>query len=142
MLVAALVVWAASVAVVTLRPSSDYDGQLDLVRRVTDWLVTHGIPLTFALVEALANVAMFVPLGVLLVLLAAAPAGRSARGLRLMVRVALVGLAISTGIEVAQALWLPSRVATVQDVVMNTLGAAAGAWATLVVLDRRARTRA
>lgn len=139
-LVAALVVWAAAVAVITLRPAAQYDGQVDLVRQVTDWLVAHGVPLTFALVEALANVAMFVPLGVLLVLLAAPADRRAPAARRLVVRITLVSAAVSTGIEVAQALWLPSRVPTVQDVVMNTAGAAAGAIATLVVLRRRERT--
>ncbi len=134
-LVVALVAWAGLVAAITLRPASTLDGQVDLARRVTDWLQAHGVPLTYGLVEALANVAMFVPLGALLVLLTTHPSGLA----RTVLRASVVGLAISTGIEVAQALWLPSRVPTVRDVVMNILGAATGALCALVVLARRAR---
>jgi len=141
-LVGALTCWAVAVAWVTLRPADEFDDQLGVVEEITQWLVGHGVPLSFELVEALANVVMFVPLGVLLTLLAAT----APRGLRAPVRVVatstLVGLVLSSGIELAQRTWLPSRYPTVQDVVMNTLGALVGALLVVALHARRERRRA
>ena len=67
--------------------------------------------------EALANVVMFLPLGLLLPL--ALP--------RAYLSVLLAGAAVaSLAIEVTQYLVLPDRVPALLDVVMNTAGAAAG----------------
>jgi len=94
------------------------------------WLHDHGLPqaVDLPVVEALANVALFVPLGLLL------PA---ATRWRPWVAVP-VGAVFSTLIEISQLLFLPHRFPTVQDVVMNTLGAAIGA---AVVLGARAARR-
>ena len=108
---------------------------VDLVARVTAWLTAHGVPLSYEVVEAGANVVMFIPLGVLGTLLAR-PADADAAGpsagpslARALLRAAAWGAALSTAIEVTQLVWLPSRVPTVQDVVMNTTGAVLGALA-------------
>ncbi len=92
------------------------------------WLHALGLPraVDLVVVEAAANVAMFVPLGVLLLV---------ATRLRPAVAV-VVGAAFSGLIELTQLTLLPQRVPTVQDVVMNTLGAVVGA-AVVVALRTR-----
>jgi VanZ family protein len=127
-----LTAWFVAVAVVTLHPAPASQDVVDLVGRVTAWLTAHGVPLSYEVVEAAANVVMFVPLGVLGTLLArpadAEAAGHSPGLARTLLRAAAWGAALSTAIEVTQLLLLPSRVPTVQDVVMNTTGAVLGAW--------------
>jgi hypothetical protein len=73
---------------------------------------------------------MFGPFGVLVGLLV-----RHTRGW--WVRVVAAGLVLSVAIETAQRLFLPTRVPTVQDVVMNTLGAALGV--VVLVVGQRLR---
>lgn len=127
---AAFAVYLGAVAWVTLRPDLAPDEAFDAVREAARWLSDHGVPVTFELVEAVANVVMFVPFGVLL-------------GLLLARRWPVVPLACltSAAVETSQALFLPSRVATVQDVAMNTLGAAVGL-AGLVLAERVRLARA
>lgn len=107
--------WALVVVRLTLWPAPAPDDTFDVVRAVIGWLSDHGLPVTYAGVEAVANVLMFVPFGVL-------------AGLLLTRRwsVVLVAAGLSTAIEVSQRLFLPTRVPTVQDVVLNTAGAALG----------------
>ncbi|MFC8190575.1 VanZ family protein [Cellulomonas sp. NPDC057328] len=114
--VAALVAYLAAVAAVTMTPGRTYDGSLGAVRTVLAWLAERGVPLPFELVEAVANVVMFVPFGVLVGLLL---------GLRRWWAVLLLALATTVTIETVQRV-LPDRFSTVQDVVMNTLGGAIG----------------
>jgi glycopeptide antibiotics resistance protein len=84
-----------------------------------------GTPLWWAL-EDLGNIALFVPLGLVLALrLRAVPAWATAT----------VG---SVCCEVAQ-LWIPTRHASVLDVAMNSIGAAVGV--ALVLLRRAAAER-
>jgi len=98
---------------------------------VVAWLSDHGVPVTYLGVEAVANVVMFVPFGVLVGLLAPARAWWA---------VVLLGAATATLIETVQ-LWLPTRYPTVQDVVMNTLGAAVGVGVPAAVAHVRERRR-
>ena len=123
-----LVCWAVVVAYLTLRPKVAPDSTFDAVRAAIAWLDGRGVPVTYNQVEAGANVVMFAPFGVLAGLLA-----------RRRWPVVLAGAAISAGIETTQALFLPSRVATVQDVAMNTLGALVGVAVLVVVHHRRTR---
>ena len=141
MLLGTLTCWAVLVGWVTLRPADEFDDELGFVEDVTQWLVAHGIPLSFELAEALANVVMFVPLGVLLTLLVGAERtpGLLTRPVRAVALSTLVGLALSSAIELAQRTWLPTRVPTLQDVAMNTLGALVGALAVVLVTARRDR---
>jgi glycopeptide antibiotics resistance protein len=88
---------------------------------VTSWI-------TFDIVEFTANIALFVPLGVLLVLVL----GSRSRWLALALSVAL-----TCGIELAQGAWLPTRVSDLRDVVANSAGAALGI--VLLLADRRFR---
>jgi glycopeptide antibiotics resistance protein len=127
-LAAATAAYLAFIAWITLGPQP-YDpsaaGLLDhvlaLLRRTpaTAWL-------TFDVVEFTANVALFVPLGVLLLLLLGVP--------RRWVVLALA-VALTCGIELAQGAWLPTRVSDPRDVAANSGGAALGI--ALVLAGRR-----
>lgn len=91
------------------------------------WLHAHGIPawLDYPSIEFTANIALFIPVGLLVVVLAGArrwwlgPVG---------------GALVSTVIELAQHFFLPERFATVNDVVANSLGALLGAGLAVGVL--------
>jgi len=123
-----LVVYLGAVAAVTLSPAPADEGTLGLVRAAVEWLGARGVPVTYLGVEAVANVVMFVPFGVLVGLLLR-------RGWWVVV---LLGAATSALIETVQR-WLPTRYSTLQDVVMNTLGAAVGVAVLLVVARARGR---
>lgn len=94
----------------------------------------HGLPerLDYAAVESLANVVYFVPLGLLVVLLA---------GARWWWAAIAAGLVVSACIETGQALFLPARTATIDDVVANGVGAVLGAVVGVLLLSRAARRR-
>lgn len=124
----ALAVYLVAVGVVTLRPAPEDDETLGVVRRVIAWLAQTGLPVTFDGVEAVANVVMFVPFGVLVTLLLRRP----------WWVVVLLGAATSGLIETVQR-WLPTRYPTVQDLVMNTLGAAVGVGVLVLVVRVRGR---
>lgn len=79
--------------------------------------------ITYALIEFSANVAMFVPVGVLLLLL---------MGRRRWWAAILSGFVLSVGIEAAQLL-LPGRVSDIRDLVANSLGTALGVLLALVI---------
>jgi glycopeptide antibiotics resistance protein len=77
-----------------------------------------GAYLTYDRAEFLANVAMFVPVGIIAALWMPR---------RAWILGALFGVALSVGIEFAQHLYLPSRVADPRDVLSNGLGGLVGA---------------
>ncbi|WP_051973314.1 VanZ family protein [Cryobacterium sp. MLB-32] len=83
------------------------------------WLQGHGAPgwLTYTFVEFSANIVLFVPVGLLAVILL---------GARRWWCAIVVGFVASCGIELGQLLFLPARYATSGDVIANTLGAALG----------------
>ena len=106
------------VAVITLWPGPpDPDGQLGL-KQFLNAAHLQGLPLwiTFGKVEFVANIALFVPIGLFggLVL---------SRARWLIVPLAV---AASAAIEVTQAMALPVRDGTPRDVLSNGLGAALG----------------
>lgn len=107
---------------ITLWPALGADPAIAWLEQALTWLHDRGLPESFGvpLVEAAANVVMFVPLGLLLPVTVAGLAGS-----RRWWSVA-VGLALSALIETAQLLLLPARVPTLQDVAMNTLGTLLG----------------
>lgn len=104
-----------AVLLVTMWPSPETTAAPSWAQAVLGAVNGAGIPLTIEVLEALANVAMFVPLGVLLVVLGTRP-----------VHAIVAGLLLSGTIETVQ-LAIPGRVSTLQDVVLNTAGAALGA---------------
>ena len=101
----------------TLRPSiydADTASVLDaVVRALRSWPPTDWV--TLDLVEFVANVALFVPLGMLVI----AWRGRWWHGI-------LIAVVVSAAIETIQLLFLPTRVADVRDLVANTTGATLG----------------
>lgn len=105
-----------------------------LLARVIAAAQRRGAPSWFGyeMVESLANVAFFVPLGLLVVLLAGARWWWAGAG---------AGLVVSAAIETGQALFLPARFATIDDVVANTMGAVVGSLLGVVVLAAAARRR-
>lgn len=93
--------------------------------------------ITYAHIEFAANVAMFVPIGVLLLLL---------MGRRQWWIAMLTGALLSLAIEIAQ-IFIPGRVSDVRDLESNSLGTVIGVLAALIItlpaaLRRRREARA
>ena len=129
MTIALFGVYLVGLARVTLWPRLADDDGFDLVRTVLSWISSAGIALTYSAAEFLANIALFVPFGILVSLLwPRRPAWA----------VITLGLTTSGAIELAQLLFLPHRVADVRDLVANTLGTAVGVG---VLLAARTRQR-
>lgn len=104
---------------ITLGPTP-YDAQTSsLIWRVLGYLQRHALTswVTFNGVEFTANVLMFLPLGMFLVLLLGRGKWWSA---------IIIGVLVSCMIELAQYLWIPTRVADVRDIVSNGTGALVG----------------
>lgn len=111
---ALVVAYLLLVAHLTLTDPSQGQWAFDIADRIAARLSDGA--LTWTETEVLANVALFVPLGLLLTL-ATHSAALASAGCALL----------SCGIEYAQLTLLPSRVPTLDDVVHNTLGGLAGA---------------
>ena len=128
-------VYLAAVLVVTCWPSPETTAAPGWALAVLDGFASVGVPMSYAVLEAASNVVMFLPFGVLglLVLVDARPEPGPWRAAGAVV---LAGLVLSVAIELSQLL-IPGRVSTVQDVVMNTTGAAVGAAAVAGILGRR-----
>jgi glycopeptide antibiotics resistance protein len=121
------------VAWITLSPEP-YDRRLDgFLFRALRSLHRHDGTwwITYSLVEGAANVAMFLPVGMFLVLLL----GRS----RWWLAVA-IGVGLSAVIETAQ-LFLPTRVSDVRDLLHNGLGALLGVVLVLILTARSENAR-
>lgn len=127
------VVYLLAVARMTLMPDLADEDTMGLVRTVVAWLSGQSLPITYDGTEAVANVIMFVPFGVLGCLLV--PRHR-------WWALVAAACATSAGIETAQRLFLPSRVPTLQDVVMNSTGAVLGVTAVTFLVVRHARAHA
>lgn len=128
------VLYLAAVLVVTMWPSPPQPTVSGWAQHVVELLARIGVPSSVALLEALANVVMFVPFGLLGVpLLVAARHWWANRAVLLVVTAA--GFAFSGAIETTQLL-VPDRYSTVQDVLMNGIGAFVGAAVAAVVVGR------
>lgn len=94
---------------------------LNLVARIAQRIAELGFPLvpTYNLVEFVANVVLFVPLGVLL------PLAWGSLRRRHLVWTVVAGLAVSLGIETIQH-FVPGRVSDPRDLVSNTFGTLLG----------------
>ena len=119
------VVYLAFVGWVTLNPTPPNPVSNRLLRRLIDLFARHEATewLTYDRIEFIANIGLFVPIGVLVLLLL---------GRRWWWMGVVVGLLLTLAIEGAQQL-LPARFPDVRDLVANTLGAALGAVLALVV---------
>ena len=123
-----LVAYTVVVAVVVLTPVS-YSG---IVNGIGNWMREDLRITSFGSgwIEFSANIAMFLPLGFFLTLFFRHPWYGT-----------ILALVLSAGVEIAQIV-IPDRVASVRDVVSNTLGAAIGAFlAWLFVLRREHKKR-
>ena len=128
-------VTAVVIGVIVFTPGPpDASGQESLQLWIDRMHELHRLPgfITFALVEFLSNVVMFVPLGFL-----AAGAVRP-RTRRWVIPLAVV---VSVGIEVVQGAFLPDRTAAVSDVVANLIGATVGV-VVLALISRWSRVTA
>lgn len=127
-----LVGMLAPLALVAFWPSpvdTPVQGQLTTALQ---FLHTHGVPAWFnyQLVEAMANVVLFVPLGVVAVL---------AFPKKYWWQIGILGLIVSGCIEMGQLLFLHNRFASPVDLVTNTGGAVIGSQ---MVMAARNRVRA
>ncbi|MDM4762584.1 VanZ family protein [Galbitalea sp. SE-J8] len=124
-LTALTVVYLGVVAWVTLGPQPLDAQQSAVLNRIIAELARHPSLdwLTYSRVEFLANVAMFVPVGVFFLLLV---------GRRAWIMAVLAGIAATFTIEFTQ-LFLPTRVPDPRDVIANSAGAAIGVVAALIV---------
>ncbi len=127
-------VYGALLLVIGLWPTHVDQGIDVLTTWYGRWLLERGLtPLqVYDLVEGAANVAMYVPLGVIVA--AVLPRWRWWGAVA-------AGLVTSTAIELAQAVARPGRTAALIDVVHNTLGAAIGAALVLLALQLRRPAR-
>ncbi len=86
---------------------------------------------TYLTVDVLGNIAVFIPLGMALAAATfpARPDGRQARRFRVRwwLRIVITGFLLSLSIELIQ-LVIPSRATDIDDVILNTLGTAIGAF--------------
>jgi glycopeptide antibiotics resistance protein len=120
-----LIGYGLIVAIIVFTPVS-YGTVIDTIG---GWL-RDGLNLTgfgSGWIEFAANILMFVPLGFLLTLLFRRPW----HGV-------LLALVLSAGVEIAQ-LAIPSRQASLRDVVANVLGASLGALLAWIIVRRRRR---
>jgi VanZ family protein len=126
-----LALYVGLVAIVTLTPHSVDRGVYPLLMRGVLFVQHHGAPgFRYSMIEESANVAMFVPLGMLGVL---------AFGIRRWWAVALAATALSACVELAQGAFLPERVASLTDVAANSAGAVIGVALAAVVAARTRR---
>lgn len=131
--------YLAFVAWVTLTPQADAAEHIAIIYRVLAVAHRHGYLLSIddSRLEFLANIALFVPVGMFLLLLF---------GTRLWWVALAASLAMTTAIEVAQRS-IPGRVPDERDLLANGLGAIIGILVALVLtapaaLRRRRRRRA
>lgn len=117
--------YLAFVAWVTLTPQAYASAHIGIIYRVLDALHRRGYLLSIDEVELefLANVALFIPVGMFLLLLV---------GTRFWWVALLASFALTAFIEAAQR-GIPGRVPDEQDVMANGLGAVIGALVALVL---------
>ena len=125
---ALLIFYTLFIAFMTLTPQQLDTGPESPIGRMLEFFSSHRLTewLTYGRVEKLANVAMFVPFGLLLAL---------HLGPRRWWLGWVIGAAFSGVIEGAQATLLsPTRYATISDLVTNTVGAGIGAALALALM--------
>ncbi|WP_090710908.1 VanZ family protein [Mycetocola miduiensis] len=123
--------YLAFVGWVTLGPQPFDDDPNGMVFRLLAFFDRHAATswITYNGLEFTANIGMFLPIGLFLVLLF---------GRRLWWFAMLLGFGITVAIETAQ-LFLPTRVSDPRDIVANTCGAVIGVLVGLILTARKAR---
>jgi len=116
-----------ALALIAFWPTPVDQGAHASLTSTLEWLRRHGAPdwLEYTSVEFTANIALFVPVGLLGVILI---------GARRWWLAILIGFLASCLIEFGQLMFLPARFASVNDVVANTSGAVLGTALALIVL--------
>ena len=133
------VVYLAAVLSLTMWPQLDHTSVPGWASATVQFLARLGIRTDVAFLEAASNLVMFLPFGVLGVLLLADVRRRwSLR--RVALAVTAAGFALSALIETVQ-LAIPGRVSTLQDVLLNGAGALVGAACCVVFLRSRRAVR-
>ena len=119
------IAYLAFVGWVTLTPGSEAPTESDLVLRVLARLqgYEHMEWLTYSRAEYLANIALFVPIGLFLLLLF---------GTRFWWLAVVAALTMTSFIETVQKV-IPGRVSDDRDIAANTLGAVVGVVVGLVL---------
>ena len=119
--------YLAALTLIAFWPTPVDRGLQGSISSVVLWLHAHGMPawLGYESIEFSANIALFVPVGLLVVLFA---------GPRRWWMGTLIGSVISCIIELGQLVFLPERFATVNDVIANSLGALLGTLIAVSVL--------
>lgn len=116
-LLAATLSYLAVVASITLGPQPLDSGMISALANAIEFFAASApLALGYADAEFMANVAMFVPFGILV--------ARWAGGRRWLLTLAS-GFLLSAGVEIAQ-LAIPGRVSDPRDLVANTIGATLG----------------
>jgi glycopeptide antibiotics resistance protein len=127
-------VYLVALALITLSPAPMDDGTTNTITTVLAWLHAHGVPAwaNYALLEFTANIALFLPVGLLGVVLV---------GVDRWWLTVLAGFLLSSAIELSQLLFLPSRFPTLFDVLANTTGAVLGTLLAMLAVDAAASRR-
>jgi glycopeptide antibiotics resistance protein len=123
---AGLLIYCGIVGLIVLLPVS----YSSIVNGIGDWM-RYDLGWTFfgsGWIEFAANILMFVPLGLLLTLLFAHPWYG-----------VVLALALSAAVELVQIV-IPSRQASLRDVLANVIGAAIGAALAWLIVRREARS--
>ncbi|MGX1793237.1 VanZ family protein [Microbacterium sp. NPDC055312] len=126
-----LVPYTVALTLIVWLPATAASKVTGVVFRIARFVSAHtdvSLTTSYAVFEFLANIALFVPLGLLLV--AAFPRANAWV-------VLLIGYSASATIELVQTL-LPSRYPTLSDVIANTLGTMIGCLIARVFVPRRA----
>jgi glycopeptide antibiotics resistance protein len=131
-------VYLVALALITLSPAPMDRDTASTIDTVLAWMHGFGVPewVNYELVEFTANIALFLPVGLLGLVLV---------GVDRWWMTVVAGLLLSSAIELSQLLFLPDRFPTLYDVLANTTGAVLGALLAMLAFDavtRRRRTRA
>jgi len=121
------IAYGVALALIAFWPTPvDQGGRASLLS-ILDWLHNHGVPewLGYRWVEFAANIVLFMPVGLLGVVLI---------GARRWWLTFLSGFLLSCLIETGQLLFLPSRFPSRADILANTTGAVFGALLALLAL--------
>lgn len=119
-------VYVVFVLAVTLNPKTVDNGLGVYIDKALNQLHVHGVPafVDYNFLEFTANIAFFVPVGFLLGLLVP---------FRAWWLPPFLGAGLSAAVEMCQKLFLPGRVASLQDVLANTAGAVIGTIVAVIV---------
>jgi glycopeptide antibiotics resistance protein len=128
-----VIAWLGVIGWMTLRPLPTVDGSVFFVPFVDTWQQMRDVGDRLALRAAGGNVLLFIPFGVLV-------AAASARTPKRIWQTVVIGAALSAAIELSQWLVIPGRSPSIDDIILNTTGAAIGG-ALFVLSEGAARSR-